>query len=390
MAGESLGLLGFDSYTFTVENLERSRVFHRTQFDLREVARASQALTAHTGEAASVFVAGDVRIVLVAPVAQASAAARYLRRHPAGVSTISLRVESVERARAFLAARGATLLGDDVDARDARDLVHRSFGVATPIGDVVLRLVERGDLVAPDPGFEPVSQESTPTNQLGLQRVDHLALDVRALRPALDWFRHVLGLEVLAEDSFHTEQVSPGRSSGSGVHSVAVGDVAANVRFVLNEPLAPFFESSQIARFVYDNHGPGVQHVAFLVSRLVPTVEEMRRRGADFLPTPAAYYQALPARLEQLGITSLREQLATLERLEILVDGRDDRYLLQIALREAASLYDDERARPSFYQLVQRAGDEGFGHGNFRALVESIEREQARAAAAAPPAPAPR
>ncbi|RYE93453.1 MAG: 4-hydroxyphenylpyruvate dioxygenase, partial [Myxococcales bacterium] len=327
MAGESLGLLGFDSYTFTVENLERSRVFHRTQFDLREVARSSRELTERTGEAASVFVAGDVRVVVVAPVAQASAAARYLRRHPAGVSTVSLRVESVERARALLVARGATLLGDDVDVRDDRDGLHRSFGVATPLGDVVIRLVERSNLVAPDPGFEPVTQESIPTNQLGLQRVDHLALDVRTLRPALDWFRGVLGLEVMGEDSFHTEQVTPGRTAGAGLHSVVVGDRASGVRFVINEPLAPFFESSQIARFVYDNHGPGVQHVAFLMGRLLPAVEEMRRRGTDFLPTPAAYYEALPARLEHLKITNLREQLASLERLEILVDGRDDAYL---------------------------------------------------------------
>jgi 4-hydroxyphenylpyruvate dioxygenase len=140
----------------------------------------------------------------------------------------------------------------------------------------------------------------------------------------------------------------------------------------------PSFEDSQIARFVYENHGPGIQHIAFSVPQIIPTITELRGLGVDFLPTPGAYYRALPERLERLKITNLKEDPAVLEQLQILVDGSDDRYMLQIFLREAAGLYDDERAGPFFYEIIQRAGDEGFGYGNFRALFESIEREQRR------------
>jgi hypothetical protein len=154
----------------------------------------------------------------------------------------------------------------------------------------------------------------------------------------------------------------------------------SGVKFATNEPLQPHFEDSQIAKFVYDNHGPGIQHLAFGVPDVIGTVEELRRRDVKFLPTPAVYYRDLPARLEKLKITNVKEDLKTLEKNEILVDGENDKYMLQIFLREAAGLYDDERAGPFFYEVIQRAGDEGFGYGNFRALFESIEREQRRLA----------
>ena len=159
----------------------------------------------------------------------------------------------------------------------------------------------------------------------------------------------------------------------------------SGVKFATNEPLAPYFEESQIAKFVYDNHGPGIQHLALAVPDVLATVEEMRKRQVAFLGTPGAYYRHLPERLQKLGITNVREDLASLERLEVLVDGADSKYMLQIFLREAAGLYDDERAGPFFYEIIQREGDQGFGYGNFRALFESIEREQRVRGEGAPP-----
>jgi 4-hydroxyphenylpyruvate dioxygenase len=147
--------------------------------------------------------------------------------------------------------------------------------------------------------------------------------------------------------------------------------------------MRPHFRDSQIAKFVEDNMGPGVQHVAFAVTNILWSVEELRRRGVDFMGTPPEYYAALPKRLEKLGITNVKEELAELERLQILLDGANDKYMLQIFMREAASMYDDSRAGPFFYEIIQRAGDPGFGYGNFRALFESIEQAQ-RAAAAKP------
>ena len=97
------------------------------------------------------------------------------------------------------------------------------------------------------------------------------------------------------------------------------------------------------------------------------------------METPKAYYLALPERLAALGITNVKEEIAELERLQILVDGAHEKYMLQIFLREAAAMYDEVRAGPFFYEVIQRCGDEGFGYGNFRALFESIERFQKQA-----------
>jgi 4-hydroxyphenylpyruvate dioxygenase len=156
-------------------------------------------------------------------------------------------------------------------------------------------------------------------------------------------------------------------------------DPVSKVKFATNEPLRPHFRDSQIYKFVQDNAGAGVQHVAFNVESIVWTVEELKRRGVDFMDTAPSYYADLPRRLEALGIHNVKEQLALLEKHRILLDGSHDRYMLQIFLREARSLYGDERAGPFFYEIIQRCGDEGFGYGNFRALFESIERLQGAA-----------
>ncbi|MCS6901737.1 MAG: VOC family protein [Myxococcales bacterium] len=376
MARESLGLLGYDSYTFVVENLERSRTFYTKTFDFHEIARASRALCEKNGETSIVFGAGEVRVQIVAPLSQSSSAARYLRRHPAGVMSLQFRVASVEQAKAVLSSRGATFLGDDVDERNLQGGRYRSFGIATPLSDVIFRFVERTDYGAFAPGFEVAEEGAGGGNRFGFQRVDHITSNARTMKPVVDWYRSVLGMEEFWNVSFHTEDVAPGRVGGTGLKSIVMWEPESGIKFATNEPLAPFFENSQIARFVYDNHGPGIQHIAFSVPEIIPTIIELRRRGVDFLSTPQTYYRAMPERLERLKIFNLKEDPQLLEQLEILVDGADNKYMLQIFLREAAGFYDDERAGPFFYEIIQRAGDEGFGYGNFRALFESIEREQ--------------
>ncbi len=384
MAGASLGIIGYDSYTFVVENLERSRRFYEDRFDFREVARAAPALVAARGEDSVVFGAGDVRVKVVAPLSQSSSAARYLRRHPAGISTLSFRVRDLDQARATLRERGATLLGDDVDERDAGGGRYRSFGIATPLGEVAFRFVERERFSAFAPGFV-ASAPTDAGNRFGFEVVDHVTSNARTMAPIIDWYARVLGMERFWDIEFHTDDVTPGREGGTGLKSIVMWEPESGIKFATNEPLAPYFDESQIAKFVYDNHGPGIQHLALAVPDVLGTVEEMRRRQVAFLSTPAAYYRHLPERLQKLGITNVREDLASLERLEVLVDGADSKYMLQIFLREAAGLYDDERAGPFFYEVIQREGDLGFGYGNFRALFESIEREQRVRGEGAPP-----
>jgi 4-hydroxyphenylpyruvate dioxygenase len=115
---------------------------------------------------------------------------------------------------------------------------------------------------------------------------------------------------------------------------------------------------------------------------IISAVRALRERGLEFMPTPATYYEALPARLKELGIAKIDEPIETLQELQILVDGHGPgRYLLQIFVKDSAALYKEAPAGPFFFELIQRKGDEGFGAGNFRALFESIEREQKGGAA---------
>jgi 4-hydroxyphenylpyruvate dioxygenase len=108
----------------------------------------------------------------------------------------------------------------------------------------------------------------------------------------------------------------------------------------------------------------------------MPTVEGLRKAGIEFLDTPATYYDMLPERLAQRKVTNFKEKIDDLKERGILVDGADDRYLLQIFMVEGGLLYDDDKAGPFFYEVIQRRGARGFGEGNFRALFEAIERDQ--------------
>jgi 4-hydroxyphenylpyruvate dioxygenase len=378
MPAATLGILAYDSLHFVVEDLERSRRFYTDKFDFKEVARAGDELVARSGQESVVFGAGEVRVCVSTPLAQHSKAARFLRRHPAGVMSLSFRVQDLDATIAFLEARGGTFLSDPVEDQDAGGARYRAIEIATPLGDVAFRFVERGDYRAFAPGFvdSGVGHQCKPENIFGIEIVDHVTSNGLTMQPIVAFYRDVLGFVPFWEITFHTKDVAAQFAHGSGLRSVVMWDPASQVKFATNEPLRPHFRESQIYRFVDDNRGPGVQHVAFNVKDVVWTVHELTRRGAMFMQTPPEYYRDLPRRLEALGIHNVKEELAVLEEHGILLDGSQDRYMLQIFLREARSLYSDERAGPFFYEIIQRCGDEGFGYGNFRALFESIERAQ--------------
>jgi 4-hydroxyphenylpyruvate dioxygenase len=376
MSGEHIGILGYDSFHFVVENLERSRKFYTERFDFKEVARAGDELVERSGQQSVVFGAGDVRVCVSTPLRQPSKAARYLKRHPSGVMSLSFRVKDLDHTMAFLEKRGGTFLDDPLEVKDGKGL-YRSVEIATPLGEVAFRFVERTDYARFAPGFvdSGVGNAGQPKNVFGIRNIDHVTSNGLTMQPIIAWYREVLGMVPFWDISFHTQDIAK-RASGSGLRSIVMWEPNSGVKFATNEPLRPHFRDSQIAKFVDDNGGPGVQHIAFAVDDILWSVEELRRRGVDFMETPKSYYQALPERLEKLGITNVKQEIEELERLQILVDGAEDKYMLQIFLREAAALHDDQRAGPFFYEVIQRCGDEGFGYGNFRALFESIERFQ--------------
>ena len=381
MSADHIGILGYDSLHFVVENLDRSRKFYTEKFDFKEVARAGEELTSRSGQQSVVFGAGDVRVCVSTPLGQSSKAARFLKRHPAGVMSLSFRVKNLDETMAFLDARGGTFLSDPVEDKDSRGGSYRAVEIATPLGDVAFRFVERSDYRAFAPGFVDSGvgadlDKRKPDNVYGIQVVDHVTSNGLTMVPIVAWYRDVLGFEPFWEIKFHTKDVAAQFAHGSGLKSIVMWDPMSQVKFATNEPLRPHFRDSQIFKFVDDNQGPGIQHVAFNVKDVIWTVEELKRRAVDFMDTPQSYYRDLPRRLEALGISNVKEELGVLEKHQILLDGSQDRYMLQIFLREAKALYSDERAGPFFYEIIQRCGDEGFGYGNFRALFESIERAQ--------------
>ena len=377
----SLGIKGIDALHFFVHDLERSRDHYVQRLDFREVAVSDASFHRSEGARASMVEAGDVRFVFMQPVTRESEASRWLMRHPEGIGRIVLEVEDVTRAHALLRERGATLIAG-IEAHVTPSGSVRWFDIASAFGDTQLRFVERTGARGMLPGLVRVESDA-PGNAFGISEIDHVTSNFLTLKPATMWMQEVLGLEPYWGIEFHTQDVSGAGEGGSGLKSVVMWDPESGLKFANNEPAAPAFHASQIYRFCEEHRGAGVQHVALAMRDIVGAVRDMRGRGVGFMPTPSTYYDLLPSRLTRLGIEEIEEEIATLRALEVLVDGAGEgRYLLQIFLREAAGLFGDEAAGPVFIELIERKGDLGFGAGNFRALFESIERQQVEGRAA--------
>ena len=373
---ESLGIQRIEGIHYYVHDLERSRRFYCKLLDFAETWRSTPELEDKGRQRSACFSAGNIDVVCSSPLDASSRAGRFLGKHPDGVGTLVFAVEDIERTFRLLEQRGGTAIEDIQTFRDDHGTL-RQFSITTPFGDCTFRFRERRGFRALYPGAIELPPPSGPTNRFRFTEIDHVTSNFQTMKPMLLWLEHVMGFEVLWQVEFHTSDVDPARQTGSGLKSIVMWDPASNVKFANNEPSRPFFKSSQINIFNEELRGDGVQHVALAVEDIIPAVRGMRASGVTFMPTPPSYYEMLPDRIVKSGIGRIDEDLEILRELEILVDGeRDHTYLLQIFLKEAAGLYGDPAAGPFFYEIIQRKGDHGFGAGNFRALFESIEREQ--------------
>jgi 4-hydroxyphenylpyruvate dioxygenase len=377
---ETLGLKRLESIHYYVHDLERSRRFYTELLDFAEVASSTPELEAAGRQRSAVFRAGGCDVVVSTPVGDGGRAWRFLRKHPDGVGTLVFEVADIDRAFKLLEARGATPIDDVRYFKDDGGSLAM-FSITTPFGDTTFRFVERRGYQDLYPGIRPVEAPRGGQNRFGFKQFDHVTSNFQTMKPALLWMEHVLGLKQFWEVAFHTVDVNGGAGGrGSGLKSIVMYDPESGVKFANNEPARPFFKASQINIFNEDLRGDGVQHVALGVEDILGAVRGLRERGVEFMPTPASYYELLPTRLAEHKIGELDEPIETLRDLSILVDGDGaHRYLLQIFLKESAGLYNEPAAGPFFFELIQRKGDQGFGAGNFRALFESIEREQEKA-----------
>ena len=373
---EPLGIKKIESLLYYVHDLDRVRRFLTGKMGFSEIGISSPALEKEGRQRSAVFKAGDVTFVVCEPVGEGGRAWRYLRKHPEGVGTLVFEVEDAARVFRLLDERGGTMITDVQRFHDDGGELAM-FSITTPFGDTTFRFIERKGFSALFPGFVAHETPRGGNNEFGFQHVDHVTSNFQTMAPALLWMEHVMGMERYWTVQFHTTDVNEHANKGSGLKSVVMWEPQSGIKFANNEPMRPFFKESQINIFAEDHRGDGVQHAALAVDDIVKSVRALRERGVQFMPTPGTYFDMLPERLKRIGVNAIDEDIQTLRELEILVDGEAERkYLLQIFLQEQAGLYGDPEAGPFFFEIIQRKGDRGFGAGNFRALFESIERQQ--------------
>jgi 4-hydroxyphenylpyruvate dioxygenase len=375
-----LGLTRLLGIHYYVRDLERSRHFYTECLDFAQTGQSGEALTREGRQRSLVFEAGGCAVVCSEPVGEGGRAARYLSRHPDGVGTLAFEVSDIEATFRMLDEGGGNPISEIVTVREGGGW-YKSFSIATPFGDTTFRFVQRQGFPALFPGLDVYPEPRGGSNRFGFTGVDHVTSNFQSLSPALLWLEHVMGFQHFWDVQFHTRDVSKRQPAqkehGSGLRSAVMIDPTTGIKFANNEPYRPAFKSSQINVFHEDNRGDGVQHVALGTRDILEAVRGLRERGVEFMPTPSTYYELLPERLQREGVQRIDEDIRELEELGILVDGQArGAYLLQIFLKDSAGLYKSPDAGPFFFEIIQRKGDQGFGAGNFRALFESIEREQ--------------
>jgi 4-hydroxyphenylpyruvate dioxygenase len=287
--------------------------------------------------------------------------AQRVAEHGDGVSDLAIEVPDVDRAVAFARQQGATVLEEPVDATDEHGTV-RVAALAT-YGDTRHTLVDRSGYTGPFlPGFVEQSPLVAPGRRL-FQAVDHCVGNVELGRMDfwVSFYNRVMGFENMKE--FVGDDIA---TQYSALMSKVVTSGNHRVKFPLNEP-AVGRKRSQIDEYLEFYGGPGVQHIALATGDIVGAVSAMRDRGVEFLDTPDSYYDTLG---QWVGDT--RVPIETLRERRILADRDEDGYLLQVFTKPVQD-------RPTvFFELIERHGSLGFGKGNFKALFEAIEREQAR------------
>ncbi len=352
---------GIDAIVFAVGNARQAAHFYSTAFGMRLTAYSGPE-TGNRDEAAYVLESGGARFVLLGPIRAGTPLGQHVARHGDGVVDIALRVPDAARAFSLAVERGANPLEQPTLLEDETGKVVRA-AIAT-YGETRHSLVERSAYSGSYlPGFVEREPLLAPPEKRYFQAVDHVVgnVELGRMNDWVEFYNRVLGFTNMKEfvgDDIATEY--------SALMSKVVADGKRKVKFPLNEPAAGK-RKSQIDEYLEFYGGPGAQHVALATNDIVAAVEQMRAAGMDFLATPDSYY-------EDLGnwVGETRVPLDTLRELKILADRDEDGYLLQIFTKPVQD-------RPTvFFELIERHGSLGFGKGNFKALFEAIEREQAK------------
>ena len=351
---------GTDFVEFWVGNARQSVAYYQYCWGYKLIAYRGPE-TGTRDRASYVLEQGKIRFVLTTALGPEGPVAGHVAQHGDGVRDIAFWVDDCRDAFAKAIARGATAVQEPTVLEDDQGKVV--IASIRTYGDTVHSIVERkGYRGIFLPGFVPASNTVQPPN-VGLQYVDHCVGNVELGRMN-DWvafYRDVLGFTQLV--SFDDKDIS---TEYSALMSKVMANGNLRIKFPINEP-APGRKKSQIDEYLEYYRGAGVQHVAIATNNIIETVTTLQARGVEFLRVPSSYYDTL---LDRVG--KIDESIEPLKKLGILVDRDDEGYLLQIFTRPVQD-------RPTlFYEIIQRKGAKSFGKGNFKALFEAIEREQAR------------
>ena len=362
-AKDFLPLLGTDYIEFYVGNAKQAAHFYKTAFGFQSHAYAGLE-TGLKDRVSYVLKQDKIRIVLTTALNSKSAIGEHVKKHGDGVKVIALWVDDAKKAYEETIERGAKSYLNPVTESDDFGEVVKS-GIFT-YGETVHLFIERknynGDFL---PGFIKWESDYNPSS-VGLKFVDHMVGNVGwgEMNTWVKWYEEVMGFVNFL--SFDDKQI---HTEYSALMSKVMSNGNGRIKFPLNEP-AKGKKKSQIEEYLDFYESSGVQHIAIATDDIIQTVRELRSRGVEFLSAPPKeYYSAIPSRLgEHMKI--MNENIEELEELAILVDADEEGYLLQIFTKPVED-------RPTlFFEIIQRMGAKGFGAGNFKALFESIEREQ--------------
>jgi 4-hydroxyphenylpyruvate dioxygenase len=363
-AQDFLPLLGTDYVEFYVGNAKQAAHFYKTAFGFQSLAYRGLE-TGSRDSVSYVLVQDKIRLVLTTPLNSSSPINDHIVKHGDGVKVVALWVEDARSAYEETTKRGAKSFMEPVVEKDEHGEVIRA-GIYT-YGETVHMFVERKNYSGTFmPGFKEWKSDYNPTS-VGLKYIDHMVGNVGwgEMNTWVKWYEDVMGFENFL--SFDDKQI---HTEYSALMSKVMSNGNGRVKFPINEP-AKGNKRSQIEEYLDFYEGPGVQHIAVATDDIIKTVSELKARGIEFLPPPPqAYYDGIP---ERLGVhrDMMKEDITELQKLSIMVDADEEGYLLQIFTKPVED-------RPTlFFEIIQRMGARGFGAGNFKALFESIEREQA-------------
>jgi 4-hydroxyphenylpyruvate dioxygenase len=360
-AQDFLPINGLDHVEFWVGNARQASAYYRTLWGFTPVA-FSGLETKVRDRASYVMVQNDIRFVLTAPLTPDGEIAQHVHEHGDGVRDIAFSVDDVESAWRETTSRGAESVLPPTEFDGGDDGIARRASVRT-YGDTIHSFIDRSDYRGPFlPGYRRVKRPAAAAQGLSLLEVDHCVGNVGLgdMNRFVAYYRDVFGFSQLIhydDTVIHTEY--------SALMSKVMTNGNGRIKFPINEP-ATGKKKSQIQEYLDWYRSPGCQHIALRTEDIVGTVRRLRENGVEFLGLPHEYYATLADRVGDVGVP-----IETLEELGIEADRDEEGYLLQIFTRPVQD-------RPTFFfEIIERHGSRGFGVGNFKALFEAIEREQA-------------